>query len=77
MLLFKKYYFLILIISNHLIKSQVLAENIDKNLIKHFLKQPKYNESSITCFLKHTYNNSYYAEKFLALNFSHMTTLLE
>jgi hypothetical protein len=43
----------------------------------HFLKQPKYTQASITCFLKHTYNHNYYAEKFLAFNFSHISTLLE
>ncbi len=87
---FKKHYFyIILIISNNLVKCQELysidssqalpitqVEELNQSLVMHFLKQPKYTESSIICFLKHTYNNQYYAEKFLIFNFSHWLTLL-
>ncbi len=53
--------------------------NIDlsSEMLMHFFKQPQYRESSIICFLKHTYNHNFYAEKFLSLNFSHVITLLE
>ena len=42
-----------------------------------FWKPVKYTQSSIKCFLKHTYNNVCYAQKFLALNFPyHIIPLL-
>ncbi len=42
-----------------------------------FWKPVSYTRSSIKCFLKHTYNNGLYAQKFLALNFSyHVAPLL-
>jgi hypothetical protein len=41
-----------------------------------FFRPIKYTQSSIQCFLKHTFNNPNYAQRFLSLNFSHVYTFL-
>lgn len=50
--------------------------DLGPEMLIHFFKQPKYSKTSITCFLRHTFNHSYYAQKFLAVNFSHLKTFL-
>ncbi len=50
--------------------------NLSPKTIAHFFHQPKYSASNIKCFLRHTYNHPAYAQKFLAVNFSHVKTFL-
>jgi hypothetical protein len=57
------------------IEKQLIPHRLTLDIMELFFKQPKYTRSSIKCFLKHTYNNTRYAQNFLSLNFSHITTL--
>jgi len=44
--------------------------------LDEFHKQPLYTRDSVSSFLTRVYNHRHYSEKFLALNFSHVATLL-
>lgn len=65
------------------IVKQDIAKNSDffsfdnyPEILIHFFRQPKYTKSSYKCFLRHTYNHPHYAQKFLAVNFSHVNSFL-
>lgn len=47
----------------------------NKDLIIKFIGQPKFTRPSIKCFFRHTFNNPYYAEKYLPFDLSHILTL--
>jgi len=44
----------------------------NKDLILKFIKKPKFSRSSIKCFFRHTFNNPYYADKYLPFDMSHI-----
>lgn len=53
-------------------KTNFFAQNRD--LILKFIKQPRFTKPSIKCFFRHTFNNPYYADKYLPFNMSHILT---
>jgi len=53
-------------------KTNFFAQN--KDLILKFIKKPKFTKSSIKCFFRHTFNNPYYADKYLPFDLSHIIT---
>lgn len=60
--------------SNQQINCSTIPDN--NEILAHFFKPIKYTHSSITCFLRHTYNHNLYASQFLAFNFSHLSSFL-
>lgn len=46
----------------------------NRDLIVKFAKQPQFTKTSIKCFFRHTFNNPYYADKYLPFDLSHMLT---
>jgi len=46
----------------------------NRDLILKFTKQPHFTKSSIKCFFRHTFNNPYYADRYLPFDLSHILT---
>lgn len=58
------------------VENQYIDNFGDPDILDHFFKLPRYTKDSYKCFLTNTYNHNKYACKFLALNFSHVSTFL-
>lgn len=80
----KLFYLSMLVIFNfHFSMMGVRMQDNQENLTYNqtipikFFKRIKYTLGSIKCFLKHTYNDQNYIDKFLPLNFDHMIDFLD